>query len=357
MKKILHVLRCFSNGGTEKYVINLFKETYKDYDNYLLVFEDIQSYEELLNDMEIKIIKIDNLKNSNLITFMKNIRKIIHNNKIDIVYSYTHYNSGIISLCAFLEGVKTRITHSHRSSSEQKLTFKYSIYRFISKLLINTFTTEKLACSNEAGKDLFFGKFNLINNGIEIDKYKYNDTKRSILRKKLNISNDDVVVGMIGRLDDNKNNIFMINVIKDCYKLNSNIKLILIGDGPKKEFLKKYVIDNKIENNVLILGNKEDANDYYNVFDLFCITSLYEGLPYVLIEAQTNGLICLASDTVDKLSNVTNNVRFLSLKDKDNWIKFLNSNIIERKDCVSKIIESGFSLKHSVREVVNIYEK
>ena len=357
MKKVLHVLRCFSNGGTEKYVINLLKETYKQYENIILVYDDVTCWEKELAGMNINIIRIDNPKKQRLINFIKNLRKVIRENEIDIVYSYTHYNSAIVMLCAYLEKVKIRITHSHRSSSEQKQSLKYYVYMFFSKLLIHFYSTDKLACSSEAGNDLFFNNYKIINNGIELDKYLFNKNLRFKIRESLDISKDCHVIGMIGRLDENKNVTYMINVFAEYCKCVDNSKLILIGDGNQKNNLILYAREKGIEDIVCFLGVKKNANEYYNAFDLYTITSFKEGLPFVLIEAQTNGLKCLASDTVDKMSNITNNVTFLPLNDVELWVESIINNINKRYNCIKAIENSGFSLSESIKEVIKIYER
>ena len=357
MKKVLHVLRGFYNGGTEKYVMDLLRSTYKDYENILLVYENINHYKEELDKMNIKIIVIEPPKKIGFSKSIKKIRSVIKENDVDIVYSYTHYNSSIVMLCAFLEHVKIRITHSHRSSSEQSINPIYLMYILFNKILINIFSNVRLACGKKAGKSLFYKKFTIINNGVDIDKFKYDIDQRNQIRKKLNVSSDCSVIGMIGRLDINKNNIFFIKVFENYLKINSNSKLIIVGDGDQKEKLTKYVNDKKLNEKVLFLGKRDDVNKLYSAFDLFALTSIKEGLPYVLIEAQTNGLRCLVSDSVDRESNVSQKCTYLSLSDDyEKWCNEIDKNIKKRDNNIENLISNGYSLTDSVKEVINIYE-
>lgn len=356
MKKILHVVRSFNNGGTEKYIMNLLKNTYKEYDNYILIYENITYGREELEQMGIKIIQLKDINKEGVVDKIKFIRSFVKINQIDVVYSYTYYNSAYVMLAAFLGKVKKRITHAHRSASEQRRTLKYNIYIFLSKILISLFSTDCLACGLDAGKSLFYKKFKVINNGIELEKYKFNNEKRNLIRKEFNISDDDIVIGTIGRLDKNKNQIFMIKVFEKYHKENTNSKLLIIGEGEQKNDLKELIRNLKIEDVVILLGNREDANELYNAFDLFMLTSIKEGLPFVLIEAQANGLNSIVSDSVDKNADISNSIKFVSLDDDiSKWLETIKKEKFIRKDNIKKIIEKGYSLESSIKSVMEIY--
>ena len=227
MINVLNVIRNIGNGGTEKFLINMIKYSPKNINNIIVTYGEITSWKKELDDFNIKVIKIGNPSSLGLINNIKIIMKIIKENDIDVVYSYTHYNSGYVMLASFLSNVKIRITHSHRSESNSKKSLKTFLYNSFSKLLINLFCNKCLACSLEAKKSLFyrFKKVTLINNGININDYKYDEKIRKELRKNFSINDDDIVFGTVGRLDDNKNQIFLINLFKDYYKINKKSKL------------------------------------------------------------------------------------------------------------------------------------
>ena len=112
----------------------------------------------------------------------------------------------------------------------------------------------------------------------------------------------------------------------------------------------------KLKNNVFLLSKREDVNEIYNVMDLFLFPSLYEGLPVVLIEAQTNGLPIVASDTIDKDSDYTNTISFLSLQDsKDVWITEIEKRIGKRTDNRKLMEKSKYNIKNTVKQIEEIY--
>ena len=136
-----------------------------------------------------------------------------------------------------------------------------------------------------------------------------------------------------------------------------NSKLIIIGDGEEKNNLESIIKDYNLSNFVFLLGNKNDANRYYNIMDVFLLTSYNEGLPFVLIEAQANGLSCVVSDCVSKDAKINDNITFLSLEDNFNkWIASINKYSKIREKNVDKIINK-YSLTSMHKKIINdIYE-
>ena len=327
MKKVLHVIRNIGMGGTEKYMLNLINNTNNKYENIILTYDkNIDSSYKINN----KILFIDNPHNTGLIKNYKSIKNIIKNNNIDIVYSYTHYNSGLVMLAAKICHVKIRITHSHRSESTGRNGIFNFIYKSFLKLLINLFANVKIACGIDAAKSLFYNvrKVCIINNGIDINLYSFK--KNSSLRNKYGIEKDDFVIGTVGHLDKNKNQKFLIDVFSEFHKIKKNSKLLIIGDGEEKEKLIEQVKLLGLNENVIFTGNINNVYDLYNIMDVFCLTSYKEGLPYVLIEAQTNGLKCYVS-----MINSSDNKRLI------------NTSIIKEK---------GYSLVDNINKIIDIYE-
>lgn len=360
MKKILHVIRNIGDGGTEMFMMNsILNMNHSKFKNIILTYDKVTNWKKEIKKNNIKIIQIQDPSKTGILGNIKYIKKTIKEENIDVVHSYTHYNSGYVMLAAFLCGIKTRITHSHRTESNGCTKISYRIYSSISKLLINIFSNVRLACGKEAGESLFykFKKFTILNNGIVLDKYIFSNDIRNKIRKELKISNKDIVIGTIGRLDYNKNQKFLINVFNEYNKKNKNSKLLIVGDGVEKENLEEQTKKLGLINKVIFTGSRKDANELYNVMDLFMLTSYKEGLPFVLIEAQANGLSCIVSDSVSKSSNISNSIIFKSLDDTINeWVKTIDNINFKRKDNIDYIIKNEYSIKNTVEKLEKIYE-
>lgn len=355
MKKVLHVIRNIGNGGTERYLFNLLEHTYKDYENIIISYGEITHWQDELNKMNIKVIKSVSPKKIGIWNNLKFLIKVMKEYKIDIVYAYTHFNCGYVMLAAALAKVKVRIAHSHRSSSDTR----NKIYMFVSKFLIDIFSTNCLACGNEAAKSLFFKykKYLIINNGINIEDYCFDVKSRKKYREELNLNENDIVIGTVGRIDENKNHKFLIKIFNELKKEETHYKLVIVGNGNKFNELKELIQEYQLEHEVILMGDRTDVNKIYNVFDIFTLTSIKEGLPYVLIEAQANGLSCIVSDSVDHKSDISNSIVFINLNEELSlWVNKIQDVNLNRKDNTNELIKNGYSLQKEIEKVRNIYE-
>ena len=286
--------------------------------------------------------------------YYKNLKKLIKENKYDLVHAHGNSNTlGIDLKAAKKAGCMVRIAHCHNTKSN---------YNFINKLLKNTFLKSYnvgFACGSDAGKWLFKDKpFTVIPNGKIIEKYLFNNDLRDKYRKELNIDNDDIVISHIGTINNIKNQLFLIDIFKDLIKINPHYKLFLMG--PKNEEYFNLVLNeiknNNLDNNIFYLGTKDNVYEYLNAFDIMVLPSLYEGLPIVLIEWQINGLPILISDNVTKEACINNNCKYLSL-DKELWIKEILNINKERlnEDFVTKFSNAGYDIKTNAAKLKKKY--
>ena len=358
MRKVIHVIRNIGDGGTERFLFNIIKNMHNDeFVHIIITYSPIENYHNIIKKFNIKTYIIDSPNTCGLKSNFNSLRKIFNEEKPTIVHSYTHYNSGIVMFAAWLEKVKIRITHSHRSESTRHENIPVKMYNFLSKLFISLFANVKIACSKEAAKSLFIGKYSIITNGIELDNYIFNKSKRELLQKKLNINSKDIVIGTVGRLDKNKNQAFLIDVFSKYHEHNMYSKLIIIGEGSEHQALEEKIKSLELDNDVFLLGSINNVNEYYNVFDVFTLTSYKEGLPFVLIEATANGLKSIVSDNVSMEANLAGNIIYISLSNPDEWVNTIKNIELKRKNYLEAIEDSGYSIKTTIKEIEKIYTK
>ena len=225
------------------------------------------------------------------------------------------------------------------------------------------FATHYFACTEHAGRWLFGnktfekGKVTIINNGIDIEQFLFNEKIRNEKRNEMGIKHTDIVIGHVGRFIPQKNHKLVINIFYELYKKNNNYKLLLIGQGPLQNKIKEKVKRLKIEDSVTFLGQKKDVNKYYQAMDLFLFPSLYEGLGIAVIEAQTSGLPCIVSTEVPLETKVSEKISFISLKKADSiWIETINKIIEKDRDVkINRLIREGFSIMVEAKKLENIY--
>lgn len=226
------------------------------------------------------------------------------------------------------------------------------------------FATDYMCCSELAGRWLFGnkeydkGNVYLLNNAIDLDKFKYDEEKRKEKRKELNIEDSTLVIGHVGRFVEQKNHRFLIDIFNEVHKQKENSILLLAGQGPLMEEMKEKVKILGIEDSVKFLGQRNDINELYQAFDVFCLPSLYEGLPVVGVEAQATGLLCIFSDDMTKEIKVLDTTEFLSLKQSaEEWTYTIlkKSKSFKRKDTQKEITDKNFNIKNEIKKLEREY--
>lgn len=359
--KILLVGMSSNLGGIENYLYNLVKIADKEKFQFDFLAPNLENIalENQISKLNCKIYKIVSRK-ENYIKHKKCLEKIFLNN----AYDYIHIN--IMSFSWFEPIVLANkyskakiILHSHCGSIEylKKLGYKSIILNKLGQFKVRHIPSLKVACSNEAGQFMFKNKeFIVFNNGIEFEKYKFNTKYRKNIREELNITGDTVLIGNVGMLEKVKNPIFLLQIFKEYNYLNSKSKLIMIGIGSLEKKIKKFIKTNNLVNKVLLLGMRNDVFKIYSALDIFVMPSLSEGLPLALLEAQVNGLNCYISSAINKESDISGNVNFLSLNlNPKQWAeKIYNYQNYHDLNIDKKIIKN-YDAKNSYKKIYEYY--
>src|SRR5699024_9323357 len=159
--------------------------------------------------------------------YIKSLNRIMKENNYDIVHA--HGNSHTLALemgLARKNNVKVRIPHAHSTSTKFPLIHKLLTPYF------NTTYTHGLSCGITAGKWLYSNnEFIVLDNGINVDKFKFNKNIRYAKREELGIKEEDIIIGSVGFLDTNKNQEYLIDLVDELHQSsNQKYKLMLIGD-------------------------------------------------------------------------------------------------------------------------------
>lgn len=363
MKKILIFGLSSTIGGVENFIYNLYQKIDKNnYDISFLTSEHIEGFYKtnLIDKYNIKLYEIPSLK-KHPFQCIKSLKRLSKENAFDVV----HINLCSSQLFAYIYLLKIFskykfkiITHSHSSGESN---FKRKILHYLMRPLLVKNTDIYLSCSNVAaywmyGKKIVSNnKVLLINNAIDTDKFNYDVLTRNKIRDKMGYANNDFVVGHVGRFVPEKNQLFLINLLKH----NKNIKLLLIGDGECKIECQQMIEKEKLDDRIIILDSNDNVNEYYQAMDLFAMPSLFEGLPIVGIEAQASGLICLFSNNITKELDITGNCFYEKL-DILLWNKLINKIIktkYKRKGERQKVKNAGYDLCEEANKISDLYGK
>lgn len=275
-------------------------------------------------------------------------------------YNFVHLQTGATSevlylfpFCLFFK-FKT-IIHSHNGNGYSPKVNK------LFRPIVNMVAYKRLACSAVAAEWLFGKKGNtaqIINNGIDVVKFSFNNGDRCRIRKEYGLS-DEFVIGHIGRFSEQKNHKFLLEIFAEIKKQCPKAILMLVGVGELQKEVRNYCKQISVQDSVIFCGKQMDTHAYYSTFDAFLMPSLYEGLPIVGIEAQSEGLPCFFSSNISEQIKITDNVKVLSLQDSiKKWaecILEIRKKISNREKYAKEIMEKGYSIQGTVRELEKVY--
>lgn len=290
--------------------------------------------------------------------YQKELKRIFKENKYKIVHSHINTLSVFPLFAAKCAKVPVRIAHSH--STTNKKEWKKNLLKQVLRPFSKVYATNYMCCSELAGRWLFGnkeydkGNVYLLNNAIDLDKFKYDEKIRKQKRKELNINDSTLVIGHIGRFVAQKNHTFLIDIFNEVHKQNQDSLLMLVGQGPLMNEIQEKVNNLGLKDSVIFLGQRNDANELYQAMDVFVLPSLYEGLPVVGVEAQASGLLCFLSSDMTKETKVLDSTKFMSLDiSSKEWV----NRIIEvldgkkRKDTEKEMTNNNFNIKKETKNL------
>ncbi len=362
MKYILQIAAHLTIGGAEKVCrdIGLYGNP-EEYETHYVIFDD--DIGDFGREVEAKGCKIFKFRepSENYGEYFKALKTLMAKYPYTAVHAHTMFSIGWVMLAAKQMKIPVRVSHAHSALIDGSSLVK-TIYEKVMRKLILSCSTDLVACGEKAGIRLYGEKAykkrgNLILNGIDTKAFTFSQSKRDEIRKKFNVDRN-FVLGHTGRLAEVKNQAFILKLMPEILKHNSDAILLLVGDGDDRPMLENTAKELGIQDKVIFAGNVTNVQDYLSAMDVFVFPSLYEGLPLSILEVQANGLPCIISDTVPPDVFLTELIHPLSLKDPESkWIdKVLSLKRKPGNDYSEELKASGFDLQTAMEKVYRIYE-
>lgn len=317
-------------------------------------------YDDEIRDLGAKVIYQGDCRKKGILKWFDNMHTVAKTlksiGKCDVFHinNYLVFDTLSDVIAAKLAGINKIIVHSHNSEGPHR------IVQIILRPILNKMGIIRVACSDKAAEWMFGTKDNIpiINNGIETEKYKLDPNIREQFRESLKILNDEILIGHVGRFDEQKNHTFLLDIFFEISKRNDKVKLILVGCGPLETLIREKVKKLELEDKVIFYGTSNKVNEIMMAMDLFLFPSLYEGLPLVLVEAQASGLRIVCSDTISQDTIITDLVTMVDInKSASAWADVVFEKLgYERKDYNTIVYDKGFDINQTILQVLEIYE-
>ncbi len=364
--RVIHVVSTMDFGGAETLIMNI----YRNIDREKLQFDFLchnrteAMFSEEIYQLGGRMFSVAGPSHSGLFGYMKQLFVFFKTHpEYNTVPSHQNYLSGLILWMAKLAGIKNRYSHSHVSYSSVPLKRRIEFALF--KIAFFGATTRRFACAEAAKESIYYSWLSknviILPNAIEVSKFAFDPEARKAKRMELGFSENDILIGHVGRFSPPKNHEFLIKIFSDIAVLDKSTKLVLVGEGGLRLHIQEEAEKLGLIDRVLFLGVRSDVDKLLQCFDLLLFPSRWEGLSVACVEAQAAGLPVLTSDTVSREVALTDLVHFMPLdRPVQEWAEkalelVATGSGTDRKQYAAQVAEKGFDIHKMAEFMQDIY--
>ena len=358
--RILQINYSMDLGGAETLIMNIYRkiDRSKVQFDFLLHCPEESAYEKEINSLGGRIFRLPRYKVFNKLSYERHLKCFLEDHpEFEIIHAHMMDSASETLRTAKKLGRKT-IAHSHTAgvpfSTEEMIRFffrrnlwKIADYRF--------------ACSEEAGKWLYRNKadFMVLRNGIETEKYRFDERTRKQKRDELGIPETARVIGTVGRMVKYKNQTRLPYIMKRLAEMDDSSLLLLVGFGPLEVEIKDKAKALGVSDRIIMTGPRKDVCDLLMAMDVFVLPSLFEGLGIALVEAQASGLPCVFTDSIPEDVNlIPDLIHRISLSDSDvRWAEEIRTSqpLGNRENAFRLVADSGYDIRSSAKQLQEFY--
>lgn len=295
MIRVLHILSTITGGGVERRRLSLAKYLDKEKFSMKLIGTHKAGFiAEQIEENGVEIIEVGDFSGPFHWEKHKKVQEIIEDFKPHIIHGAVYEGVTMAAVNGFLKKVPVLILEE--TSDPQNRSAKASFL-----LRIFSFAADKFIAISPNVENYLTGvakiskhKVKTITNGVEIPRQVSAEEVYN-LKKHLQITEKDFVIGSVGRLFNGHKKI--TDIVEAIFLLrNPNLRLLIVGDGPDEQLVREKVREKGLEGQVIFVGYQFDTAPYYQLMDIFCIVSQREGFGLVAAEAMLHQLPVVASN-------------------------------------------------------------
>lgn len=359
--RVLLVITGLGMGGAEHAVVNLADELYTRGYSVKIVYLTGEALVKP-NNLEIELIPLNLNKASDLFHTYWKLSKVINSFRPHVVHSHMYHANILCRLLRLKVNIPKLISTSHSNFEGGKA--RMLTYRATDRLAtISTNVSKNAALSMIENGAYTNNRVLSIPNGIDTEKFKYNEACRLRVRKSLGITDKQMILA-IGRMNPAKDYPNLFQAIALLKQYRSDFILFIAGDGPLKSDLIQLAEDLSITRFIVMLGIRYDVPDLMSACDIFVLPSAWEGFGLVVAEAMASERVVVATDC-GGVSEIVSNYGFL-VKPSDS--KLLSEKLNEVLDIgeteksmigtsAREHIIENFSLNKNVDSYISLYKE
>lgn len=293
---VLYIFAALPIGGAEQVLVTevagLDKSRYRP---IVSVLSEKGPIGELIEKMGIPVFPLGRMKRNQFdYGIIRDLKEIMRREKVQLVHTHLYDGGKYGRLAARLAGVPA-IVHTVHNIYVKRRTKHHWINRGLSR-----FTDRFIAVSGAVKESMVQydhispEKIQVLYNGIDLTQMDVSEDRKEI-RKALGIKPDEVVVGVIARLEEQKGHKVLLEALSLIPQLPDTLKVLLVGDGKLRLFLEEETRKRGFSTCVLFLGTRKPVFPILSALDLFLLPSLWEGFSVALLEAMAMGLPVIAT--------------------------------------------------------------
>ena len=324
MIRVLHIMGCSDAGGISSVVLNYYRhmDRTKVHFDIALTVPSVGQNALALQELGAQIHFLP-LKSEGLSVFRQALEELLRKGEYDAIHVHENETSYVALAVAKKMGIRCRLAHSHTSSPYENI--KSEIRRLSGCILNYHYATRVIGCGQLAGERVF-GKWNMkrpkavvLPNAIDTRKFAFDPDLRDEVRGELGLEGK-YVLGMVGRLCEEKNYPFALELMAKLRQERPECMLVIAGNGEYQELIEEKIRELNLEDNVMLLGRRSDVHRLYQAFDVFLLPSFHEGFPVAAVEAMASGLPVLFSERITKELSFGSGAVYLPLAEPDAWL-------------------------------------
>lgn len=369
LRRICVFCECWESGGIESFMYNVLSNIDLNGLEVDIVVSQLKDsiFSERLKNIGVNFRELS----GNQKRIIKNYRmfsKLLKERKYDVLHmNIFHAISFIYAIPARKNGIPRRIAHSHNTKIGRCRSYVLKkLLHWFFKLFYYRIFNDFWACSAIAAKFMFPQKilihkdFELILNGIDTGRFEFCEEARTKIRGELGVGDKPILVN-IGRLCEQKNQMFLLDVMKVLTEVKYDCILLLVGEGEMLSDLQEKTERFYLTDRVVFYGTSSNVEDLLSAGDVFVFPSIFEGFGIAALEAQTAGLPVICSEHIPNEAFLTEHIQAVPLEEgAEKWAKTVISVFehFDRNANSAEIVKrKGFDIKKTAKKIETKYRK